>query len=578
MVQINMEEQTRLLLQRADALCSSNNKDATLPRPDALVALIAALADTLRSAEDRIDALEQLNQQNTTAISTLPRRVEVEPLKDLHYKNGRHIERSSIPTLEKVALMEQRLASAQAALRRYCDLFEQAPDAYLITGLDGTIVDVNIAATAMLNQPKSRLIGSLLTSFVAEPDRKMFLTMLENAPQVQDVEICIKPFRKTFVDTAITMSTEYDENDCPCRIRWLLRDVTERRRAAQAVNESERRFRALFDEANVGIVLLDVNGCIARTNRAFQEMIGFAERELYNRSLAGLTCADDRTLAEEALRSIREGLQPQARFQKRYEGKDGQPVWVQVSISALRDDEGKLQNILEIAENITTEKQAEVEMAEMRTRLLESGEVERMRLAQELHDGPIQDLYGAVFRLADFLAQENDPLMQENLKEVQGIVKGVASTLRGVLNELRPPTIGNLGLEPAIRSHAERLQEHTPNLHIQLNLSKDGRTLPAPTRLALFRIYQQSLHNVVRHAQASRVIVAFHVSDEKITLDVWDNGKGFEMPEKWVDLLRQGHYGLASISERVQALGGALKIETRPGGGTLVHVTAPRAA
>ena len=578
MVQINMEDQIRLLLQRADALRSSTNKDATIPRPDTLIALINALADALRSAEDRIDALEEQNQRNTPASPPASKRAAVEPLKDLHYKNGRQVERNGGPAIEKVALMEHRLASAQAALRRYCDLFEQAPDAYLITGLDGTIVDVNIAATALLNQPKSRLIGSLLTSFVAEPDRKIFLTMLENAPQVQDVEICIKPFRKALVDTAITMSTEYDENDCPCRIRWLLRDVTERRRAVQAVNDSERRFRALFDEANVGIVLLDPNDCIARTNRAFQEMIGYSEPELYNRSLVVLTHADDQALAEAALRSIHDGLQPQARFQKRYQRKDGQPVWVQVSTSALRNDEGNLQFILEIAENISAEKQAEVEMAEMRTRLLESGEVERMRLAQELHDGPIQDLYGAVFRLADFLAQEQSPTMQDNLKEVQGIVKGVASTLRGVLNELRPPTIGNLGLEPAIRSHAERLQEHVPDLHIQLNLSKDGRTLPAPTRLALFRIYQQSLHNVVRHAQATRVIVAFHVSEEEITLDVWDNGKGFEMPEKWVDLLRQGHYGLASIAERVQALGGTLKIETHPGGGTLVHVTAPRVA
>ena len=70
--------------------------------------------------------------------------------------------------------------------------------------------------------------------------------------------------------------------------------------------------------------------------------------------------------------------------------------------------------------------------------------------------------------------------------------------------------------------------------------------------------------------------VAFHVSETEITLDVWDNGKGFDLPEKWVDLLRQGHYGLASIAERVQALGGTLKIETHPGGGTLIHVTAPR--
>lgn len=586
MVELKMEEQTRLLLQRAEALCNRTNKDVTIPRHDTLVALIAALADQLRYEEERIEAIESqqkiIDKQGKIAKKNgyilKQRELLLEQPENVRKPPQKLVNRKERLAEEKLQAMEKELAHTEAALRRYRDLFELAPDAYLITGIDGSIIDVNQAATAMLNRPKSQLIGSLLTSFVAEPDRRLFVTLLENAPQVQDIELCIKPYRKDTVNTAITMSTEYGDEDNPYRFRWLLRDVTDRRRVMQAINASERRFRALFDEATIGIVLLDMDGCISRTNRAFQEMLGFAEHELYNRSLLALTCTEDRSFTETALQSIQEGLQPQARFQKRYQGKDGQPVWVQVSISALRDDEGNLQYILELAENITAEKQAEVEMAEMRTRLLESGEVERMRLAQELHDGPIQDLYGAVFRLADFLAQEQDPTMQENLKEVQTIVKGVASTLRGVLNELRPPTIGNLGLEPAIRSHAERVQERCPGLHIQLNLSKDGQMLPAPIRLALFRVYQQCLLNVVRHAQATRVIVAFHVSEEEVTLDVWDNGKGFDLPDKWVDLLRQGHYGLASIAERVEALNGTLKIETHPGGGTLIHVTAPRAA
>jgi signal transduction histidine kinase len=82
--------------------------------------------------------------------------------------------------------------------------------------------------------------------------------------------------------------------------------------------------------------------------------------------------------------------------------------------------------------------------------------------------------------------------------------------------------------------------------------------------------------NILRHAQASQVIITFQMEGPQITMDVWDNGRGFTLPEKWVDLLRAGHYGLAGIAERVQALGGKLHIETKPGAGTLVHVTAPK--
>jgi signal transduction histidine kinase len=162
------------------------------------------------------------------------------------------------------------------------------------------------------------------------------------------------------------------------------------------------------------------------------------------------------------------------------------------------------------------------------------------------------------------------------MQEIQEMIKSVASTLRSVCGELRPPTISNLGLERAIRSHADRIQELHPELDLQLQLSNDGQTLPAHTRLAFFRIYQQCMANVLRHAHAKRVVVAFHLTEQEVTLDIWDNGKGFTLPGKWVDLLREGHYGLAGIAERVQALGGTLKIDTRPGAGTLVQVEAPR--
>jgi signal transduction histidine kinase len=212
----------------------------------------------------------------------------------------------------------------------------------------------------------------------------------------------------------------------------------------------------------------------------------------------------------------------------------------------------------------------------MRRRLLESGEVERLRLAQELHDGPMQDLYGTVFKISSFNDGGIDPAMANNLKDMQEMIKNVANTLRVIVGELRPPTIGNLGLERAIRSHADRVAEQHPELEIKLQLTRDGQSLPSHTRLAFFRIYQQCMANILRHAEASQVMISFHLSEEELALDVWDNGKGFRLPEKWVSLLREGHFGLAGIAERVEALGGALKIDTRPGAGTLVHVAAPR--
>jgi PAS domain S-box-containing protein len=343
----------------------------------------------------------------------------------------------------------------------------------------------------------------------------------------------------------------------------------------QALNASERRFRTIFDEANLGILLVDSQSRIIRANRAMQKMVGDPEDAMLHHYVYEYAHPDDVAIWQAAAQSLLAGEQNLFRYETRYLHRDGSLMWAALSIALLHDNPDDPPFILVLAENITGEKQAAAELAEMRRRLLESGETDRLRLAQELHDGPMQDLYGTVFRVADFLEEVSSPSEQTHLKEVQEMVREVANRLREICAELRPPTLANLGLEKAIRSHAERLQEQVPGLEIQLNLSKDGLSLPAHTRLAFFRIYQACVANTIRHAQATRMMVAFHAGGEQAELDIWDNGQGFELPEKWVDLLRDGHSGLAQVAERVQAMGGTLKVETRPGGGTLVHVSAP---
>jgi signal transduction histidine kinase len=115
-----------------------------------------------------------------------------------------------------------------------------------------------------------------------------------------------------------------------------------------------------------------------------------------------------------------------------------------------------------------------------------------------------------------------------------------------------------------------------PKLTFELDLAKDRQTLPENVRLALFRIYQNGISNVLRHAQAKNVNVRFAFDDEQIMLDIRDDGKGFDVPRRWIELVRQGQLGLAIAAERVEAIGGSLKIESQPGAGTLVSAFVPR--
>lgn len=230
----------------------------------------------------------------------------------------------------------------------------------------------------------------------------------------------------------------------------------------------------------------------------------------------------------------------------------------------------------ELINEIQERQSIQAELSEVKSRLIDNSEAERLALAQELHDGPMQDLYGLAYRLEML----RDDLPEEEKATLLGSVKvtleEVIGALRVTASELRPPALDSFGLEKAIRSHIEKFSRSQPELEIHLDVEKDGQTLPERTRLALYRIYQVALTNVIRHARASRVDIRLHLSNHSVVLEVQDNGCGFALPERWVELARSDHLGLVGALERAEAAGGTLEVESGPGEGTLLRVTLPR--
>jgi two-component system, NarL family, sensor kinase len=217
----------------------------------------------------------------------------------------------------------------------------------------------------------------------------------------------------------------------------------------------------------------------------------------------------------------------------------------------------------------------ESELGEMKHRLLDSVDNERARLAVEIHDGPLQDLFGAYYQIQD-IKNYLDEATQETADSALQIIQGVNATLRVICGDLHPNTLVHLGLEKAIRSYAERYQERLEDTTIELDLDNDGQSLPHNLRLGLFRIYQQLFTNAARHSGASTIWVRLRVEPAQVLLEVQDNGRGFDNPANWIELVRQGKLGLASTLERVEGLNGKLEIDTQPGRGTLARVSAPR--
>jgi signal transduction histidine kinase len=230
----------------------------------------------------------------------------------------------------------------------------------------------------------------------------------------------------------------------------------------------------------------------------------------------------------------------------------------------------------QLAEQVRAFDQANLALQEAHRQLLSEREQERKHLARELHDQIIQDLLSVNYQLEGISAGESAPeRLKKELGEAREDIRTLVDDLRRICGNLRPPTIDSLGLGAALQSFTRDWSERT---HISLNLDLDpnlGR-LPETLELSTFRIVQEGLSNVRKHSQARHVDICLkHTSPRMLMISIGDDGLGF--PENF-DLKSasvDGHYGLLGVSERVVLLGGRLRLQRRPGGGSLLQVEIP---
>jgi signal transduction histidine kinase len=215
-------------------------------------------------------------------------------------------------------------------------------------------------------------------------------------------------------------------------------------------------------------------------------------------------------------------------------------------------------------------------LAQAQRRLLRSREAERARLARDLHDGPLQVLVGLNLQTGLLLAQwgASDSPAITAMKEIRGEVQQLLTDLRQVCAELRPPMLDTLGLGAALRALAEDWSAQSGiAVHIDLPADAALRSLPGDVAVNLYRVVQEALSNIARHAAAQHVTLAVCDGQQSITLRLQDDGRGFTLPPSSRELIAQGHYGLVGIQERVDLIDGQLQLETAPGRGTTLLIT-----
>ncbi len=348
-------------------------------------------------------------------------------------------------------------------------------------------------------------------------------------------------------------------------VAQIFANALERQQADQSLRESERRYRTLHESMREAFVSVDMTGRIRDFNGVFKEMLGYSDEELRRLTYPDLTPERWQTTEAGIIRDqvLTRGYSDV--YEKEYRRKDGAVFPVELRTFLIRDESGRPEAMWAIVRDVTERKRDQEALRAFSARLIRTQEEERSRLARELHDDITQRLARLAIDVGRAETGTSGPPPRETARSVREELIRLSEDVHALSYRLHPSIIEDLGVAAAIKAEAERFQHHH-SLPIEVTVRDVPESLSPEAALCVFRVVQEALRNVVRHAHASVVKIALHGLDGGLQLAVQDDGCGFNR------VAQRDHpsLGLASMRERVQLIGGELEIESAPGQGTTV--------
>ncbi len=348
-----------------------------------------------------------------------------------------------------------------------------------------------------------------------------------------------------------------------------------------ALRETEKRFRKIFEEAAIGMALVDMDGFLLDTNPALAEMLQYSKEELYMKSFKDFTHPEDVHEGLNLFQELVTGKRESFSQEKRYIRKDGQIVWSQVSVSILRGPRGEPQFAVAMTQDITQRKAAEAEiltnqeqLQSLASELSLTEERERRRLATDLHDHIGQALAVSKIKLGVLQKTAPSRTLAKPLGEVRELIEKMIQDTRSLTFELSLPVLYELGFEAAVEWFAKHIRSQH-GIQVELQRGLDPIPMTDEIKVLLFRSVRELMMNIVKHAQARRARVTMVRIDDRVDIEVTDDGVGIDQAQSAAQAGGSSGFGLFSIRERLNYLGGRLEVDSEAGRGTRITLTVP---
>ncbi len=470
---------------------------------------------------------------------------------------------------------------AEEALRQYESMVSASSDLMMFVDPTYTYQAVNPAYCDAHQNTQEEILGRTVAEVLGQ---KIFETQIK--PQL---DRCLSGERVSFEfwwDSPSLgrryMHAKYDPfYEVDGSVSGVLVDVRDATDSKQTekLKRAEAKYRDLYENAPDLFCSVDCNtAAIKECNETLATALGYTKEEILGRHISFIYHPDSEQDRREVFHMFVETGEVR-NAELALKRKDGSKIEVILNVSAVRDVEGKILYSRSIWRDITERKQAEEalrvsreQLRRLAARLHAVREEERVHIARELHDQLGQALTGLhmdLTRLANKLP-ETQPAMRERIDLMVALLDSTVDITRGISARLRPPVLDDMGLEAAVEWQADDFSQRT-GIACDVVADLGGASLEAGRTTAVFRIMQEALTNVARHAEASHVSVLLEREAGEAVLHVEDDGKGIS--DTVLDAVSS--LGLVGMRERAGALGGRVIIEPRAEGGTTVELRMP---
>ncbi len=459
---------------------------------------------------------------------------------------------------------------------KYRGLVDICPDSIVASDLSGKTLFVSKQTWKLLGvSEQEELVGQNTYDYVIEADRARLAANYADLLKVgrrSQTEYTALRKDGTTVPVELSSVISRDAQGCPTGAIAIIRDVSESKRANQALRQHYGELRAIHDGMAEGLVILDVetNDCI-RANRSICELLGYSEEELKSLPAEKLQVPAMIPVWRERHRAMIEGLLTHAEDVPLVR-KDGNVVYVDIVSDRITYNGRPC--LIHLLRDTTERRQAQEALKkEHRTlkHLLSSSDHERQLIAYEIHDGLAQQLAGALMQIETYWHQK-EARPHEAAKAYEAAVTMLRQAhfeARRLISGVRPPILDESGIVAAV-AHLVNEQGLQNDLKIEFHSHVSFHRLVPILENAVYRIVQEALANACRHSRSDRVRVELTQRDDALRIKVQDWGVGFDPAA-----VRDDHFGLEGIRERARLLGGAITIESAPRRGTSVAIELP---